>query len=129
MPTLGKVLLLVGSLLPVVSVAQIPYPASRTRRSIPGTPNPGAYKDVAGSFHGKLKDLSNKEIMIETDDNQIVSIRRIRKTKFLKGTQPIKASDIEIETPVTVDVSEDIDLKPTALNVVVDTPKKNADGK
>ncbi len=109
-------------LLPALLLAQY-YP--RTRRGvIPGTPNPGAY-NVAGSFHGKLKELSRKEIMIETDDGQVVSIHRSRKTKFLKGTQTIKPSDIDIETPVTVDASEDVDLSLTARSVTVDTPKKN----
>jgi hypothetical protein len=95
---------------------------------MPGTPNPGAY-NVAGSFHGKLKELTSKEIMIETDDDQIVSIHRARKTKFLKGTQSIKASDIDLETMVTVDASEDVDLSLTALSVTVDTPKKSANAK
>lgn len=113
-------------LLPALLLAQY-YP--RTRRGvIPGTPNPGAY-NVAGSFHGKLKELSKKEIMIETEDGQIVSIHRSGKTKFLKGTQSIKASDIDIETPVTVDASEDVDLSLTARSVTVDTPKKNNDSK
>jgi hypothetical protein len=67
--------------------------------------------------------------MIETDDNQIVSIHRSRKTKFLKGTQSIKPSDIDIETLVTVDASEDVDLSLTARSVTVDTPKKSADNK
>jgi hypothetical protein len=113
-------------LLPALLLAQY-YP--RTRRGVvPGTPNPGAY-NVAGSFHGKLKELSKKEIMIETEDGQIVSIHRSGKTKFLKGTQSIKASDIDIETPVTVDASEEVDLSLTARSVTVDTPKKNDDAK
>lgn len=99
------------------------------RRLAPGTPNPGAYKNVAGSFHGKLKDLSKKEITIETEDSQLVSIHRSGKTKFFKGTQAIKPSDIDIETPVTVDAIEDVDLSLTARSVTVDTPKKSADGK
>jgi hypothetical protein len=112
--------------LPAMLLAQY-YP--RTRRGVvPGTPNPGAY-NVAGSFHGKLKELSKKEIMIETEDGQIVSIHRSGKTKFLKGTQSIKASDIDIETPVTVDASEEVDLSLTARSVTVDTPKKNDDAK
>jgi cytoskeletal protein RodZ len=112
--------------LPALLLAQY-YPRSR-RGVIPGTPNPGAY-NVAGSFHGKLKELTSKEIMIETDDSQTVSIHRSRKTKFLKGTQSIKASDIDIETPVTVDASEEVDLSLTAVSVTVDTPKKTADSK
>ncbi len=117
------------TILSVVLPALLPgqyYP--RTRRSIPGTPNPGAY-NVAGSFHGKLKELTGKEITITTDDDQVVSIHRSRKTKFLKGTQTIKPSDIDLETPITVDASEEVDLTLTAVSVTVDTPKKNSDGK
>lgn len=97
----------------------------------PGTPKPGSYKDVAGSFHGKLKDLTSKEITIETDnDGQVLSIHRSHKTKFLKGTQPIKPSDIDLETPVTVEAKEEVDLSLTAVSVTVDTPKpKHGDGK
>ncbi len=94
----------------------------------PYTPNPSAYK-VAGSFHGKLKELTGKEITIETGDSQIVSIHRSRKTKFLKDTKSIKASDIDIGTPVTVDASEEVDLTLTAVSVTVDTPKKHAGSK
>ena len=75
-----------------------------------------------------LKDLSSKQITIQTDDDQIITIHRSRKTKFLKGTQTIKPSDIDIETPVTVDASEDVDLSLTAVSVTVDTPKKSSDG-
>lgn len=121
---LVRVGVLLGLLLPVL-LAQY-YP--RTRRVAPNTPNPSAYH-VAGSFHGKLKDLTSKEITIETDDNQIVSIHRSRKTQFLKGTQKIKPSDIDLETMVTVDASEDVDLSLTAVSVTVDTPKKSADSK
>jgi hypothetical protein len=112
--------------MPALLLAQY-YPRSR-RGVMPGTPNPGAY-NVAGSFHGKLKELTSKEIMIETDDDQMVSIHRSRKTKFLKGTQAIKASDIDIETPVTVDASEEVDLSLTAVSVTVDTPKKTTESK
>lgn len=113
---------LVAAVLPALLLAQY-YPRPRAR--VPGTPNPGAYKDVAGSFHGKLKDLTSKEITLETDDDQTVSIHRSRKTKFLKGTQTIKPSDIDLETMVTVDATEDVDLSLTAVSVTVDTPRKS----
>jgi hypothetical protein len=124
---LAQVAVLLGLALPVVSLAQY-YPYSRSPRVGPGTPKPSAY-NVAGSFHGKLKELSSKEIMIETDDSQIVSIHRTRKTKFLKGTQTIKPSDIDIETLITVDAAEDVDLSLTARSVTVDTPKKSTEDK
>ena len=94
---------------------------------IPGTPKPGAYS-VAGSFHGKLKDLSSKEITIETDDNQVLTLHRSHKTKFFKGTKSIKPSDIDLETPVTVDAKEEVDLSLSAVAVTVDTPKKKDEG-
>ncbi len=121
-----RVALLLGVILPAVLSAQSIY---RTRRGAPGTPNLPAYKDVAGSFHGKIKQLTKKELMIETEDDQTVSMRVSGKTKFYRGNEPIKASDIDMETLVTVDASEDADLKLTAINVIVDVPKKNDDNK
>lgn len=116
-----KIAVLWGALLPALLTGQY-YP-----RSIyyPGSPKPGAYKGVAGSFHGKLKDLTGKDIMIETDnDGQILSVHRTHKTKFFKGTQSIKPSDIDLGTPVTVEAKEEVDLSLTAVSVTVDTPKK-----
>lgn len=110
-------------MLPALLPAQY-YPR---RIYVPGTPKPGSY-NVAGSFHGKLKDLTGKEITIETEDGQVVSIHRSHKTKFYKGTEPIKPSDIDLETPVTVDAKEEVDLSLTAVAVTVDTPKKKAEG-
>lgn len=109
-----------GAMLPALLPGQY-YP-----RDIyfPGTPKPGSYKGVAGSFHGKLKDLTGKEITIETDnDGQILSIHRSHKTKFFKGTQPIKPSDIDLGTPVTVEAKEEVDLSLSAVSVIVDAPK------
>src|ERR1700691_5756494 len=117
---LVRAVAILGVLLPAPLLGQY-YP--RARRGVPGTPTPGAY-NVAGSCHGKLKDLTSKEITIETDDDQVVSFLRARKTKFLKGTQTIKPSDIDLETLVTVDASEDVDLTLTAVSVTVDTPPK-----
>lgn len=121
---LVSILAMFGVVAPALVLAQY-YPRPIRGVGSPGTPKPGAYKDVAGSFRGKLKDLTSKEITIETEDNQIVSIHRSRKTKFFKGTQSIKPSDIDIETPVTVDASEDVDLSLTAVSVTVDTRKKS----
>jgi hypothetical protein len=126
MRKLARAVAVAGVLLPALLLAQY-YPRPR-RGVVPGTPNPGAY-NVAGSFHGKLKDLTSKEITIETGEDQIVSIHRSRKTKFLKGTQTIKPSDIDLESIVTVDATEEVDLSLTAISVTVDTPKKSDENK
>jgi hypothetical protein len=103
------------------------------RRRGYGTTSPaslGAYKGMAGTFHGKLKEMKSKEIVIETEENQIVTIRRSGKTKFLKDSKPIKASAIDLETPITIEAAEDTDLSLLATNVTVDPPpKKEAEEK
>ena len=80
------------------------------------------YKAAAGIFRGKLKLLNNKEIVIENDSKQFVSIRRSHKTKFLMNNQEIRPSDIDLETPVTVDATESASVSLLAVNVSVDSP-------
>ncbi len=99
--------------------------SSRTRRANPRTSGPTAtYQGLAGTFHGTLKQLNSKEIVIQTTDDQAVVIRRSRKTKFLRDDKQIKATDIPMESTVSIDAAEDIDLKPTAITVTVEKPSK-----
>lgn len=122
---------------PLIAVLLILVPfiadGQYVRRRGLGTASPaslGAYKGVAGEFHGKLKEMKSKEIVIETEENQIVTIRRSSKTKFLKDSKPIKASAIDLETAITIEASEDTDLSLLATNVIVDPPaKKETDAK
>jgi hypothetical protein len=79
------------------------------------------YKTAIGIFHGKLKQLTNKEIVIENQANQIVSIRRSHRTKFLRNDEPIRPTDIDLDTPITVEATEESSLSLVALNVSVDT--------
>jgi hypothetical protein len=85
------------------------------------------YKAAAGIFRGKLKLLNNKEIVIENDSKQMVSIRRSHKTKFLMNNQLIRPSDIDLETPVTVDATESASVSLLAVNVSVDSPPTNTE--
>ncbi|MGI8741620.1 MAG: hypothetical protein ACR2NN_03420 [Bryobacteraceae bacterium] len=120
-------LIALALLIPAVYSAQTAHPRTR-RGASPKFDSPtGTYKDLAGTFHGKLKDITGKEIVIENEQNQIVSIRRTRKTRFLKDEREIKPSEIARDTSVTVDAAEDIDLKPMALTVTVDSAQKKTD--
>ena len=85
------------------------------------------YKTAAGIFRGKVKQLNNKEIVIENDAKQMVAIRRSHQTKFLKNNQPIKSSDIDLETPVTIDAREAANVSLLAINVSVDSPSTKTD--
>jgi hypothetical protein len=78
-------------------------------------------KTAIGIFLGKLKQLTNKEIVIENQANQIVSIRRSHRTKFLRNDERIRPTDIDLDTPVTVDATEPSSVSLVALNVSIDT--------
>jgi hypothetical protein len=117
---------LLGLLLPALSHAQ--YGRVRRGTTPAGSPvNSGPYKDMAGEFHGKVKVLNKKEITIQNDENQMVTMRRTGKTKFYKDDKEIKATDIDLETPITIEAKEDTDIKLLALKVTVDPPQKKAD--
>jgi hypothetical protein len=116
-------------LLPVLLAGQGGY--GRARRSGPRI-TPGAAdasKGVAVTFRGKLKDLDKKNVVIETEEDQTVSMRITGKTKFLKNDQAIKPSQIAPGTPISIDATEDTDLSIVALNVIVDSPPKKSDAK
>jgi len=115
---------LLALLFPVILLGQTGYPRAQRRASPKSTTAAGAYKGLAGTFHGTLKELSGKEIVIQSNENQTVSIRRSRKTKFLKDDREIKPSEIPLNTPLSIDATEDIDLKTVAISVTVDSPEK-----
>src|ERR1700693_692100 len=92
------------------------------RRIEPNTKVGAYYKAAAGIFRGKLKLLNSKEIVIENDSNQMVSIRRSHKTRFLKNNLQIKPSDIDLDTPATIDATETAKVTLLAVNVSVDSP-------
>src|SRR6266404_3093799 len=120
-----------GILLLLVTVLMNPVEAQRTRRARPsGTSTDTAvYKNLAGTFHGTVKQLDKKEITIQTEGDQTVTIRLSRKTKFLKDGQEIKRTDIDLNARVSVDAREDVDLKPIAVAVAIDSAPPKAPDK
>lgn len=121
-----RLALLLGALLllfPVIAPAQGGY--GRRRGVAPTSPgNLEVVKNVNVTFNGKLKDIDKKKLMIETEEGHSVSIRLSGKTKFFQDGKPIKRSDIDLETPITVDASEQSDLSMLASKVTVDPPPK-----
>jgi hypothetical protein len=100
--------------------------AQRSRRGgSPGTTiNAPPMKGVVISVRGKLQELAKKKIVIQADDNQIMTIRRSSKTKFLINDKEIKPFEVDLGSTVSIDVTEDNDLKLTALAVRVDPSEK-----
>jgi hypothetical protein len=60
-------------------------------------------------------------------EQQSLTFRLSKKTKFLKDDQPIKLSDIAVGTHISLDATRDGDLKLSALNVMVAPPGKPED--
>jgi hypothetical protein len=79
--------------------------------------------DAVVVFKGVLKQMKKKEILIEGDDDQLVTIRRNKATKFFDNDKAIKATDIDLETPVLIEANEDTDLKMLALTVKINAHK------
>lgn len=84
------------------------------------------YKNAIGIFRGKLKQLTDTKIAIENQSNQMVSIRRSRKTKFLRNNEPIHPAEIDLDTPIIVEAIEEKGSL-AALNVSIDTSATRSD--
>ena len=116
-------------LLPVRMPAQY-YPR---RGPVSATATSGPYSGPAVTFNGTVKAVTKKEIIVDLDpadsgaDRQSLTFRVSKKTKFLKGDQPIKASDIEVGMHISLDATRDGDQKLSALTVMAAPPGKPGD--
>ena len=89
------------------------------RRGVDTVPAPVPRQNVIVTFKGVLKQMKKKQILIQGEDNQLVTIRRNKATKFFDNEKEIKATDIDLETPISIEANEDTDLKMLAVNVKV----------
>jgi hypothetical protein len=116
---LAVVLLLLG---PAILCAQHGRRSGATGSTMSATP----LKGIIITTRGILKQLTKKAILIQAGDNQIMNFRRSGKTKFSRGGEPVKPSDFDLESTVTIDAVEDNDLKLLAVAVKADpSPKKD----
>lgn len=88
------------------------------------TPDPGT--NVTVNVQGVLKGLSKNEILVETDQEHTISLRRTSKTKFLREDKEVKADNVSLDEKVNVDVAQDKDAKLMAVVVKLGPPEKPA---
>ena len=81
-------------------------------------------KGVVIAVHGKLKNLTKKQIDVLADDEKLWTLRRTSKTKFYRDDKEVKPFEIDLESIVSVDISEDNDLKFQALAVKAEAQDK-----
>ena len=105
--------------------APMPAQYTRTRRGINNAPaGIGGHKGLIITVHGSLKKLTKKELLIQTEGEQFETIRLSHTTKFMKAGKEIKPYEVDLESMLTLDVTQDVDLKFIAVTVTVDVPAK-----
>jgi hypothetical protein len=116
----------------LVLLAPVALDAQKGRRgrSSTSSTHAEAFKGIVVTFHGTLKKITKKEILIESgqDNHELLTFRRNKATKFLDNDAEIKPGAIDLESEVTVNASEDVDLHLMAVSLSVGVPKK-ADAK
>jgi hypothetical protein len=103
-------------LIPFLAAAQ----SRRTRT--PSSSLPGNIMGPTVTFHGTLKSIDNKQVLIESEEQTVV-LGRTHKTHFLKDEKEIKPKDIPAGAALTIDVNKAPDGSLLAVNVFVDTAK------
>lgn len=116
--TLGAGLALLCSV-----IASMDGQVARARRA------PIPYKGVVVTFHGALKKVTKKEILIQSDEDQLLTMRCSNKTKFYDHGEEIKATGIDLESRVSIDATQDSDLKLLAIKVAVEASPRKSLGK
>jgi len=119
---------LVAAGLPLRSPAQY-YPR---RRASAATINSGPYNGPAVTFNGTVKAVTKKELIVDldrrdpADDQETLTFRLTRKTKFLQGDRAIKLEDIAVGAHISLDATREGDQKLAAVDVMVPAPAKTA---
>lgn len=74
------------------------------------------------SMRGTLRSLDKKVILIEAGEDRIVTFRRLKKTKFLKGAKEIPESDFKAGAAVLVEATRERNGEFDAVNVFLGEP-------
>jgi hypothetical protein len=73
------------------------------------------------TFHGTLKSLTKKELVLTLPEDHEVAFYVSHKTKFLKNSKAIKPSEIPEGAPLAVDGKRDVMGDTEAVTVTVET--------
>jgi hypothetical protein len=109
------------ALLPALSFGQYGYGRPRTRTIGPNNGSPNAPVPPV-ELRGKLRDIDKKKIVIDCGEDQIVTFKRSKKTKFLKGTKEIQADDFPDGAKVVIEANRAINGDYDAVNVYLGEP-------
>lgn len=99
-------------------------PAQYVRRGRMIGPNNGVPSGVVPpvEMRGKLRDIDKKKIVIDCGEDQILTFKRSKKTKFLKGTKEIEPDDFPDGAAVVIEASRAMNGDYDAVNVFLGEP-------
>jgi hypothetical protein len=69
------------------------------------------------NFRGKMKQMDDKTVTLETDDHRDLQFKRNAKTKFFKNGDEVKSPKFTVGDQLSVEASEDPGGYFTAVNV------------
>jgi hypothetical protein len=108
-------------ILPGLVFAQYGYPR-RTRQS--AGPNNGVPSGVTPlvTMRGALRLIDKKKIAIDASEDQILTFKRSKKTRFLNGAKEIKPDDFPDGAAVVIEASRAMNGDYDAVNVFLGEP-------
>jgi hypothetical protein len=115
-----RALLVVCLVIPGLMFAQYGYP----RRTRSAGPNNGAPNSITPlvTMRGTLRMIDKKNITIDASEDQILTFKRLKKTKFLKGAKSIQPDDFAEGAAVVIEASRAVNGDYDALNVFLGEP-------
>jgi hypothetical protein len=98
------------------------YGRPRRTRSI--GPNNGAPEGATPlvTMRGVLRNIDKKKIVIDAGEDQILTFKRSKKTKFLKGTKEIQPDDFPNGAAVVIEANRAMNGDYDAFNVFLGEP-------
>ena len=118
MPRLLRCLLLMFA--PGLALAQYGYPGGIIQDG-PVDRVPDAATPLV-VMRGALRRIDKKKIAIDASEDQILTFKRSKKTKFLKGTKPVRPDDFPEGAAVVIEASRVMNGDYDAVNVFLGEP-------
>jgi hypothetical protein len=120
MPSRIRIVCSLLLVLPGLVFAQYGYPR-RTRSAGPNNGVPNGITPLV-TMRGALRGIDKKKITIDASEYQILTFKRSKKTKFLKGTKEIKEDDFREGAAVVIEASRAMNGDYDAVNVFLGEP-------
>ena len=74
------------------------------------------------TIRGTLRVIDKKQIVIDEGDDRLITFRRIKKTKFLKGSKEIRESELHAGDAIVVEANRTLIGEFEAVNVYLGEP-------